>query len=145
MTPYDDAQKALIDLLQSATKKIRIADYSFNLEPVVQVLIDKFKSGVDVAVVLDRSQSKGKTEIPEVEQLQQAGIPLVIGSSDKGKIMHLKVAIIDDSVVGSGSYNFTNSAELEDNFFDVEHSIERAKAFTDYWQKVHDYIQSKQK
>lgn len=140
MTPYDDAQTALVNLLQGATKKIRIADYSFNLEPVVQILIQKFQSGVDVQVVLDKSQSKGKTEVPEVTQLQQAGVPLAIGSSDKGKIMHLKVAIVDDSIVGSGSYNFTGTAELEDNFFDVEHSVERAQAFTDYWQKVHDWI-----
>ena len=140
LTPYDDAQAPLLALLNSATKKIRIADYSFNLEPVVQILIDKFKSGIDVSVVLDKSQAAGKSEVPEVQQLKDAGVPLAIGSSSKGKIMHLKVAIVDDQWVGSGSYNFTGTADLEDNFFDVESNPTRAQAFTDYWQRVHDYI-----
>ena len=142
-TPYDDAQTPLLDLLQSATKKIRIADYSFNLEAVVQILIAKYKAGIDVSVVLDSSQAKGKSEVPEVTQLKHAGVPMVIGTSDKGKIMHLKVAIVDDAIVGSGSYNFTGTAELEDNFFDIEHSLERAAAFTTYWQRVHNYIANK--
>ena len=139
-TPYDDAQTPLIDLLNSATKKIRLADYSFNLEPVVQVLIAKHNAGIDVQLVLDKSQAAGKTEVPEIEQLKTANVPMVIGSSDKGKIMHLKVVVVDDEFVGSGSYNFTGTAELEDNFFDVEASQERAIAFTNYWQKVYDYI-----
>lgn len=142
-TPYDDAQTPLIDLLNSATKKIRLADYSFNLAPVAQVLVDKFKAGVDVSVVLDKSQASGKTEIPEVTLLKDSGVPLVVGGSDKGKIMHLKICIIDDLVVASGSYNYTGTAELEDNFEDIEHSVERATAFTAYWQKVHDYIANK--
>lgn len=142
-TPYDDAQTPLINLLQSATKSIRIADYSFNLMPVVDILIEKYKAGVDVQLVLDSSQARGKSEVPEVTKLKEAGVPMVVGTSDKGKIMHLKVAIVDDAIVGSGSYNFTGTAELEDNFFDVEHSLERAAAFTAYWQRVSDYIANK--
>lgn len=142
-TPYDDAQTPLINMLQSATKSIRIADYSFNLMPVVDILIAKYKAGVDVQLVLDSSQARGKSEVPEVTKLKEACVPMVVGTSDKGKIMHLKVAIVDDAIVGSGSYNFTGTAELEDNFFDVEHSLERAAAFTAYWQRVHDYIANK--
>ena len=140
LTPYDDAQAPLLELLNSAQKKIRLADYSFNLEPVVQILIEKYKSGVDVQLVLDKSQAGGKTEVPEITQLKEANVPMKIGSSSKGKIMHLKVVIVDDQIVGSGSYNFTGTADLEDNFFDVESNQERAQAFTNYWQKVHDFI-----
>lgn len=142
-TPYDDAQTPLINLLNQAQTSIRVADYSFNLEPVVDALISAHQRGVDVAVVLDKSQSTGKTEIPAVTKLKAAGVPLVIGGSDKGKIMHLKVTIVDNHIVASGSYNYTGTAELEDNFEDIETSPERAQAFTDYWQKVHDYIQQK--
>jgi phosphatidylserine/phosphatidylglycerophosphate/cardiolipin synthase-like enzyme len=142
-TPYDDAQTPLVALLQSATKKIRLADYSFNLEPVAQVLIAKHQAGLDVQVVLDKSQSAGSSEVPEVTQLKAAGVPLAIGGSDKGKIMHLKVTIIDDAIVASGSYNYTGTAELEDNFEDIERNVERAAAFTAYWQKVWDWIENK--
>jgi phosphatidylserine/phosphatidylglycerophosphate/cardiolipin synthase-like enzyme len=142
-TPYDDAQAPLLSILQNAKKKIRLADYSFNLPQVAQVLIDKFTAGLDVALVLDSSQAGGKSEIPEVQMLKDAHVPLAIGSSAKGKIMHLKVVIIDDELVGSGSYNFTGTADLEDNFFDIEHNIERAQAFSAYWQRVHDHITNK--
>lgn len=143
-TPNDDAQTPLVNLLNSATKKIRLADYSFNLEPVVQVLIDKHQAGVDVQLVLDSSQAAGKSEVPEVEQLKAANVPMVIGTSSKGKIMHNKFVVVDDSVVASGSYNYTGTAELEDNFEDIEHSIERAQAFTAYWQTVYTYIANKE-
>jgi len=142
-TPYDDAQTPLLNPINSATKKIRLADYSFNLNSVVQALIAKHQAGLDVSLVLDKSQAGGSTEVPEVNSLKLAGVPLVVGSSDKGKIMHLKVIIVDDATVGSGSYNFTGTADLEDNFFDVEHNVERAAAFTAYWQKVHDWIATK--
>lgn len=141
--PYDNAEQALLDLVTSATKKIRLADYSYNLENLTQLLIQKHQEGVDVALVLDKSQAAGNTEKPEVAQLEAAGVPLVIGtSSDHHKIMHSKFVVVDDTFVGSGSYNFTGTAEHEDNFLDVEHNLERAQAFTDTWQKMWDWIET---
>lgn len=139
-SPQDDTLQAFLAFIKSAKKKIRIADYSFNLDPLVDLLIEKHKSGVDVQLVLDKSQSAGATEKPEVKKLQKAGVTFVLGTSDKHKIMHNKFTIVDDAWVQSGSWNYTNAASDEDNFFDIEHSPDRAKFFTTDWQKMFDWI-----
>ncbi|HEY8999612.1 MAG TPA: phospholipase D-like domain-containing protein [Candidatus Saccharimonadales bacterium] len=141
-SPQDDTLKAFLAFIGTAKKKIRIADYSFNLEPLVELLITKQKDGIDVQLVLDKSQSAGATEKPEVKQLTAAKIPFVLGTSDKHKIMHNKFTIIDDEWVQSGSWNYTNAASDEDNFFDIEHSPSRAQAFTADWQKMFDWIKA---
>jgi phosphatidylserine/phosphatidylglycerophosphate/cardiolipin synthase-like enzyme len=143
--PYDDAETAVVTLVQSAKSKIRLADYSYNLENLTQALIEAHKNGIDVSLVLDRSQSAGSTEKPRIVELASAGVPMVIGTSSEHKIMHSKFIVVDDTVVASGSYNFTGTAEHEDNFLDIEHSVERAKAFTDNWQRMHDYIETNNK
>lgn len=144
-SPDDDCITALLDFIKSAQKSIRLADYSFNMPALAQILIDKMKSGVDVKVVLDKSQSKGKSEIPEVTMLQSANVPMVIGTSEDHKIMHLKCAVIDGEWTLSGSFNFTSTAEEEDNTFDIEKSVERATKFTDKWQRVWDFMQGEVK
>jgi len=138
--PEDDAESALIAQVQSAKKTIRLCDYSYNLENLTQDLISLHKAGVDVSLVLDSSQAKGSTEVPEVAQIKSAGIPVVIGESSDHKIVHSKYVVVDDIIVCSGSYNFTNVAGQEDNFMDVESSSDRATAFTNNWQQVHDWI-----
>ena len=139
-SPYDDTQDAFLNFIKTAQKKIRLADYSFNLEPLVQLLVQKLGAGVDVQLVLDRSQSTGQTEQPVIDQLKQAKVPMVIGTSSLRQIMHNKFTIIDDEWVQSGSWNYTAAASKEDNFFDVEHSPDRAQQFTAYWQKMWDWI-----
>ena len=139
-SPQDDTLKAFLAFIATAQKKIRVADYSFNLDPLVELLIKKHKAGVDVRLVLDRSQSSGPTEQPEIKKLRAAGLRFVIGTSDKHKIMHNKFTIIDDAWVQSGSWNYTNAASDEDNFFDIEHSTDRAAFFTADWQKMYDWI-----
>lgn len=145
LTPYDDAQTPLVDLLLNAKKKIRMADYSYNLANLTAALIHAHQMGVDVSLVLDKSQAGGKTEVPEIAQLKAAGVPMVIGSSSKGKIMHCKFVVVDDTTTASGSYNYTGTAELEDNFEDIEVNPTRAAAFTAYWQRVYDFIVNKGK
>jgi phosphatidylserine/phosphatidylglycerophosphate/cardiolipin synthase-like enzyme len=139
-SPQDDTLQAFLNFIQTAQKKIRIADYSFNLKPLVELLIEKRKAGIDVQLVLDKSQSEGVTEKPEIKQLRAAKIPFVIGTSDKHQIMHNKFTIIDDSWVQSGSWNYTVAASDEDNFFDIEHSVDRAGFFTADWQRMFDWI-----
>jgi len=144
-SPQDDTLQTFLEFIGTAKKKIRIADYSFNLKPLVALLIKKKKQGVDVQLVLDKSQSTGSTEKPEVAQLRSAKVPFVIGTSDKHKIMHNKFTIVDDSWVQSDSWNYTSAASDEDNFFDIEHSAERAAAFTADWQKMFDWITQNEK
>lgn len=141
-SPQDDTKAVFLNLITSAKKKIRIADYAFNLDPLVELLIKKHRAGVDVKLVLDKSEFETPFEKPEVKKLQKARVKFVVGTSSKHKIMHNKFTIIDDEWVQSGSWNYTASASDEDNFFDIEHSGDRAKIFTADWQKMYEWIKA---
>lgn len=138
--PDDDCEAALLAFVASATHTVRIADYSFNLESLTDTLIRQHAAGLDVQLVLDRSQAAGSSERPIVAELRAAGVPLVVGTSDRHRIMHNKFVIVDDVAVLSGSYNFTHTASLESNYFDIAHNPLRAQAFGAVWQQIHDWI-----
>ena len=139
-SPDDDTTKAYLDFLGTAKHKVRVADYSFNMDAVVELLISLHQKGLDVKLVLDKSQAAGLTEKPEIAKLRAAGVDFVIGTSEKHKIMHNKFTILDDVWVQSGSWNYTNAASDENNFFDVEHSPFRASKFSAQWQEMYDWI-----
>jgi phosphatidylserine/phosphatidylglycerophosphate/cardiolipin synthase-like enzyme len=139
-SPDDDTQAAFLTFIGTAKSRIRIADYSFNLAPLARLLVQKKQAGVDVALVLDRTQSAGTTEKPVIDELRAAGVSMAIGTSSLRKIMHDKFTVLDDEWVQSGSWNYTAVASKEDNFFDIEHSPDRASKFNQYWQKMYDWI-----
>lgn len=139
--PDQDCLTPLLAVINNATTTITVADYSYNSPEVTTALIDKYNAGVKVVMLLDKSQSKGKTEIPQLQRLQAAGIPLVIGESDKHKIMHLKV-LVGDNTIGFGSYNFTTTAALENNVLAVYTSKPDAQTFNDQINKAIASIQT---
>ena|SRR6185312_1330348 len=140
--PTDDCKQMLLDFANSAASSVKIADYSFNMSELVDILIAKHQAGLDVSLILDKSQASGSTEIPQVTRLKQAGVPYIVGTSQDHKIMHLKVIIVDGVAVGSGSYNFTEVAGKESNNFRIEQDPEIASLFLNDWQTTHDWIQA---
>lgn len=109
-----------MSILEGATKSIHLADYSFNIQGVVDLLVAKAKAGVDVKLVLDNSQSKGNTEVPEISSLKaELSVKMVIVESDMNQIMHNKSTIIDEHLTETGSWNYTTAASKENNNFFV--------------------------
>jgi phosphatidylserine/phosphatidylglycerophosphate/cardiolipin synthase-like enzyme len=140
-SPDDDTISVFLQFVGRAKKQILIADYSFNLEPLVDLLIEKKqKEGVEVMLVLDRSQSAGKTERPELAKLRAAGVPFVVGTSSEHAIMHDKYCIVDGEWVQYGSWNYTRAAAKESNFFLIEHNHDLAQVFTRNWYELWDWI-----
>jgi len=114
------ALQRLSDFWSSATTDLFIVDYSFNL-PLFASLLPGLKSkGVNVQLVLDRSQSEGNSEKPLIAKLKASGIDMVIGTSSMHQIIHDKFSIVDQSHAEYGSFNYTQAAGEEDNFFFIE-------------------------
>lgn len=140
-SPGDDTKTAYFNWLLSAKQSILIADYSFNLLDFTVDLPKLVASGVTVRLVLDKSQSAGSTEKPIIAALKAAKIDLVIGTSSVShQIMHDKFTVLDGISSQYGSWNYTNSASKEDNFFFIDPSIEVATALTNTWTAMHDWI-----
>jgi len=96
-----------VDTLAGARSTVLVQAYSFTSEPIAQALVDAHRRGVDVEVILDKSQ---RTEDDaRAKLLLDAGIPVRIDAAHA--IAHNKVMIIDGHTVITGSFNFTKAAE----------------------------------
>jgi len=106
-SPHGGCTQAIVDNLNWAEKYVRVQAYSFTSKPIAEALIAAHKRGVDVKVLLDKSQPHAKGG--KIDMLVDAGIPVMIDK--KHAIAHNKVIIIDGVTVLTGSFNFTNVAE----------------------------------
>jgi len=107
--------------------------YIFTLQNVAEALISAHDRGIEVKVVFDKSQIAGYSQYA---LLKSAGIELRNDTNPSG-IMHNKVAIIDNRIVITGSFNWTNSAENSNNEnLIVIHSVDAASRYESEFQNI---------
>jgi phosphatidylserine/phosphatidylglycerophosphate/cardiolipin synthase-like enzyme len=135
-SPKGGCTEAVCRELGSATKDVLVQAYSFTSAPIAEALVEAHRRGVEVQVILDKSQRSEKYS--SATFLKNAGIPTFI--DDKHAIAHNKIMILDGEKVLTGSFNFTKSAE-ENNAENllVIHSPELAKKYTENWKTHHDH------
>ena len=109
-SPEDGAVASLIALLNDAQSSIRFLAFSFTDYPMAQAMIDRAKVGVDVQGVFETFGSNSPRS--ELKTLWCAG--LQVRQDGNSGFLHDKVIIIDESIVVTGSLNFSSSAD-EDN------------------------------
>ena len=108
-SPHGGCTEAIIKNLQSATNTVLVQAYSFTSAPVAKALVDAHKRGVNVNVILDKSQRTERYR--EADFLLHADIPTFIDA--KHNIAHNKIMVIDGRITITGSFNFTKAAENE--------------------------------
>lgn len=128
-SPKGGCTKAIVDEIGKAKSSIRFQAYSFTSQEICQALIDAHKRKVDVAGLMDKSNTKEKSAL---DDLIGGGLDILIDS--KHAIAHSKIIVIDESVVITGSFNFTNQAEHAnaENLL-VLHNKELAAAYIANW------------
>jgi phosphatidylserine/phosphatidylglycerophosphate/cardiolipin synthase-like enzyme len=135
-TPGHTVETAITDEIDAAQNTIRVQAYSFTNPLIVQALADARLRGVDVIVVLDKSNRTQRSSVAELAQ--RAGIQTLI--DDRHAIAHNKIMIIDDRIVITGSYNFSRAAEKSnaENLVIIE-SAPIARKYQQNWQKHHQH------
>jgi len=108
-SPNGGTASDIIAQLNGAHSTIEAAIYSFTNTNISQALLAAKSRGVQVTVIMDKSQTSG-SQATIHDALVNAGITVRL-SSPPGGIMHNKFMIIDGSLVETGSYNYTNRAE----------------------------------
>lgn len=138
--PYDvpDPAHHILDLVHSAAHEIHIDIYGFTWPPLMDALIAAHQALVDVQIVADHTQAEGTAEKPQLQRLVNAGIPVLIGTSSRGAIDHSKYIVVDQAVVGFGSFNFSQSALAQDNTFTETNDAAMVATFLANWQRVYD-------
>jgi len=106
-SPKGGCTEAVVAEIDRATTSILVQAYSFTSAPIAKALVDAHERGVDVSVILDKSQESEKYS--SADFVSHAGIATLI--DDRHAIAHNKVMILDGQVVITGSFNFTKAAE----------------------------------
>ncbi len=111
-SPYDDVEEEVLRLLDSAREEVTIAHYNIRREAILEKLIELHQRGVKVRVAVDKTNAGREWNIGD-DMLEQAGIEVVrTKPSGSRSLMHLKVCVIDQETVMTGSYNWNATAAL---------------------------------
>jgi phosphatidylserine/phosphatidylglycerophosphate/cardiolipin synthase-like enzyme len=126
-SPEDGVQNRIVDLILGAEESIRFMAFSFTADELGEAIRMMASDGVSVIGVMDSEQAHSN-DGTEFDPFLQAALDVRLDGNE-GQ-MHHKVIIIDDSIVITGSYNFSNNAaEINDENVIIIHSIRVAALF----------------
>jgi phosphatidylserine/phosphatidylglycerophosphate/cardiolipin synthase-like enzyme len=108
-SPKGGCKDAIVQELAKARKEILVQAYSFTSDPLTNGLVEAKKRGIHVEILLDRSNEVEKYS--EMHVLLEQGLAPLVDADHP--IAHNKIMIIDQKIVITGSFNFTNQAEGE--------------------------------
>ena len=139
-SPQGGVEDLLVDALGRARKTIDVAIFSLYSQRVADALIAAKGRGVKVRVVSDASQSRRSQAVLSIA-VSGAGLRLSSGREAMG-VMHHKYVLVDGALLMSGSYNFSQNAELynfENDLFTTETAEVGAyrAEFSFIWQQAH--------
>jgi phosphatidylserine/phosphatidylglycerophosphate/cardiolipin synthase-like enzyme len=111
-SPEDNTMHYLVPLVQSAEHQIRFLAFSFTQDDLTKAMLSRAKAGVDVSGIFETRGSE--TEYSALPPLYCAGLP-VRQEGNKHGILHHKVIVIDGSILVTGSLNFSDNANDDNN------------------------------
>jgi len=129
-----NAEGLVVETIDGAQKSLRVAAYSFTSKPIAKALVAAEKRGVDVQVVLDKSQQSER--YTSATFIAHAGIPVRINS--RYAIMHNKFIVVDGATVETGSFNYTRSAQARnaENVVVIRQQPRFAATYTEEWNRL---------
>jgi phosphatidylserine/phosphatidylglycerophosphate/cardiolipin synthase-like enzyme len=129
-SPHGGCTDAIVAQLDAAQSSVLVQAYSFTSAPIAQALLSAHQRGLDVRVLLDKSQRSEK--YTSADFLARAGVPTAIDAQHA--IAHNKIMIVDGAIVLTGSFNFTKSAEQNnaENLL-ILHDPALAEKYTANW------------
>jgi len=131
----EQPEKLLIETMLGAKSTLDIAIYAINHEEIVDAIIRAKINGVQVRVITDRSEAAAAAQTDKLKKLAEAGIP--IKENTRKGLMHLKMALIDDTTVATGSFNYTtNASTLNDEVLLVLKDSKTARRWKDQFETM---------
>ena len=105
-SPRGGCEEAVVATIDGAREQVLVQMYTFTSAPIAAAMKRAHDRGVDVRVILDKSQ---RTErYSGLTYLVHAGIPVWV--DDSHPIAHNKVMMVDSQIVATGSFNYTKAA-----------------------------------
>jgi phosphatidylserine/phosphatidylglycerophosphate/cardiolipin synthase-like enzyme len=109
-SPDGGCEDEILDWISRANETIHILIYIFNSDTISDELIAANQRGIEVKVLFEQEEIK---QYSEYQKLKNAGIQ--VRNDTNSHSMHDKVLIIDDTIVLTGSFNYSADAEKYNN------------------------------
>ena len=106
-SPKGGCTKAIIAELNAARSEVLVQAFSFTYDPIVDALVAAHKRGVRVQILLDKANEL--ETYSDLKRVLDHGIDTLVDAEHA--IAHNKIIIIDQKVIVTGSFNFTQQAE----------------------------------
>ena len=134
--PNPSNEQRVVNMFRTCKKTLDLAIFTFTRDSIAQAILEANQRGVKIRCIGDDGNSKVKGS--DVRLLALNGIPCKTDNNLRFH-MHNKMAIIDNSVVITGSFNWTSQAvnKNQDNILFIEDKNIAAQ-YTDYYNKMWD-------
>lgn len=131
-TPPAGAAQAIVKAIDASQSEILVQAYGFTHNAIAQAIIRAHQRGVRVSVLLDKKSDHTNRYVVDLFDNAQVSMR----QDGKHAIAHNKVMVIDENIVITGSFNFTNSAETRnaENFLILK-SSSLATRYKEEWNK----------
>jgi hypothetical protein len=139
--PNPSNEVKIANMLRTVKKKMDIAIFSLSNDTLYEAIKEVWEAGCEVRVIADDECCKNFGS--DIYKLAALGIPVKTDDSEKFH-MHHKFAVIDESLVVTGSFNWTSQAvsSNQENILFLENKG-LAKQYTDEYNHLWDTFQSK--
>jgi len=129
---FQDIQNRILSALDAARVSIKIVMAWFTNDVLFQKLVEKSSQGIDVQLAIYDDGVNKKYGIAV------AILPhKLLKRGKRGGLMHDKFCVIDNQVVITGSYNWTNNAEFRnDENVTIERDPEQATRFSEEFRRL---------
>ena len=139
-SPGDDCLHAINNQIESALHTILICVFTISDDRITEKLIRAHKRGIKVKIITDNDKCNDRGS--DIYRLSNTGIEVKI--DDSPYHMHNKFAVFDKKSAITGSYNWTRSAEQnnQENILVTTTpsvTLEYLKAFEKLWEEMVDY------
>jgi phosphatidylserine/phosphatidylglycerophosphate/cardiolipin synthase-like enzyme len=129
---FQNIQKQILQALNSARVSIRVVMAWFTNKTLFEKLIEKSNQGIDVQIAIFDDGINKKHGI-DIEQLPNYRIK----RGKRGGLMHDKFCIIDNQIVITGSYNWSDNAEFRnDENITVEKDPNQASSYSEEFRRL---------
>jgi len=107
-SPHENCSIKVIKAIDNAKKSIYVQAYSFTHNEIAEALIGAKKRGIKVIVYIDKGREK--ETYSKTKKLRENNLSVIVQDETKRGLAHNKIMIIDDDLVITGSFNWTQNA-----------------------------------
>jgi phosphatidylserine/phosphatidylglycerophosphate/cardiolipin synthase-like enzyme len=101
-SPDGGATALIVRTIGEARRSVHVAAYSLTSKPISEALVDAHRHGIDVDVVVDKSQATARYTAATF--LANQGVPIRVDY--RYAIMHDKFVVVDGETAEEGSFNY---------------------------------------